>query len=164
MKNLQEKFLKLYNFAINLTYNITIIILILVLGFTLYRIFLDLGNLLFEKTIRLGVKDLITSVLTLIVVLELIRAFVEFFEHHRVRMEILLEILIAFGIREFMILVFQGKIESVDVFYWTLGIFVLVLGRSLTILIKPGGKRSPKIKFSRILKRKTKTDFSSSNT
>ncbi|MEZ0344695.1 MAG: phosphate-starvation-inducible PsiE family protein [Caldimicrobium sp.] len=161
MMSLQEKFLKFYNLAIKITYNITIIILIVVLAFILYRIFQDLGNLFIERTVRLGIKDLVTSVLTLIVVLELVRAFVEFFEHHRLRMEILLEVLIAFSIREFMILVFQGNLKGLDVLYWTLGIFMLVLGRSLAILIKPGKevlfksvikKTKRKIPFSRIYK------------
>ncbi len=96
-----------------------------------------------ERTARLGIKDLVISVLSLIVVLELMRAFVEYFEHHRVRMEILLEVLIAFGIREFMILIFQGKLDGVDVLYWTAGLFMLVLGRTLTIIVKPGGGKIP---------------------
>ncbi|MGB9761125.1 MAG: hypothetical protein C0197_06435 [Caldimicrobium thiodismutans] len=161
MKNLQEKFLKFYNTTINLTYNITILILIVVLVFIQIRIFLDLGNLLMEKTARLGVKELVTSVLTLIVVLELIRAFVEYFEHHRIRIEILLEVLIAFGIREFMILIFQEKIHAQDVLYWTLGIFVLVLGRSLSILIKPGITKVSQFKSLKANRRRLKSSDSS---
>lgn len=143
MKELQQKFLKFYNTAIQVTYNITIIILIIVLAVILFRIFQDLSSLMIERTARLGIKDLVISVLSLIVVLELMRAFVEYFEHHRVRMEILLEVLIAFGIREFMILIFQGKLDGVDVLYWTAGLFMLVLGRTLTIIVKPGGGKIP---------------------
>lgn len=156
MRDLQEQFLRFYNFAIRLTYNITIIILIIVLAVILFRIFQDLSHLLMERTARLGIKDLVTSVLTLIVVLELMRAFVEYFEHHRVRMEVLLEVLIAFGIREFMILIFQGKLEGVDILYWTAGLFMLVLGRSLTILVKPGGKILSRKRLFKPFRRKIK--------
>jgi len=44
-----------------------------------------------EATVRLGFKELVTNVLSLIVALELIRAFIEFFEHERTRVDILRE-------------------------------------------------------------------------
>jgi len=150
MTSLQEKFLKFYDFFIRIVYNITIIILMFVLLIILGRIVLELGALFFEESVRLGIKDLVTNVLSLIVILELVRAFVEYFEHHRLRMEILVEMLIAFCIREFMILIFQGKLSGIEVFYWTLGIFLLLLGRSLAIVIRPGGfKLFKKAKYKR---------------
>jgi len=152
--NLQQFFLRFYNLAIRLTYNITILILIVVLALILFKIFKELGSLFTEETVRLGIKDLVTSVLSLIVILELIRAFVEYFEHHRVRMEVLVEILIAFGIREFMILIFQGKLAGLDVFYWTLGLFLLILGRSLTIVFKPGPFKASRKRLTRFHKKK----------
>jgi len=150
MTSLQEKFLKLYDLSIKIVYNITIIILIFVLILILGRIVLEFSSIFLEESIRLGIKDLVTNVLSMIVILELVRAFVEYFEHHRVRMEILVEMLIAFCIREFMILIFQGKLSGIEVFYWTLGIFLLLLGRSLAIVIRPGGfKLFKKAKYKR---------------
>ncbi|BAU22901.1 hypothetical protein THC_0507 [Caldimicrobium thiodismutans] len=154
--NLQNYFLKLYTLSIRFTYNLAIIILILVLAVILIRIVFDLGFLISEKTIRLSIKELLVNVLSLIVILELVRAFVEYFEHHRLRMEVLLETLIAFSIREFMIFLFEGHAKEIEIFYWTLGIFLLVLARSLAIVIKPSlskGKRiSPIRSFRRNLK------------
>lgn len=153
--NLQNYFLRLYALSIRFTYNLAIIILILVLAVILIRIVLDLGFLISEKTIRLSIKELLVNVLSLIVILELVRAFVEYFEHHRLRLEVLLETLIAFSIREFMIFLFEGHAKEIEIFYWTLGIFLLVLARSLTIVIKPvlskGKRTSPIRRFRRKL-------------
>lgn len=135
--NLQNSFLRLYAISVKFAYNLAIIILILVLAIILVRIVLDLGFLITEKTVRLSIKELVINVLSLIVILELVRAFVEYFEHHRVRMEVLLETLLAFVIREFMIYLFEGKGKEIEIFYWTLGIFLLVLARSLTLVFKP---------------------------
>lgn len=154
--NLQNYFLKLYTLSIRFTYNLAIIILILVLAVILIRIVFDLGFLISEKTIRLSIKELLVNVLSLIVILELVRAFVEYFEHHRLRMEVLLETLIAFSIREFMIFLFEGHAKEIEIFYWTLGIFLLVLARSLAIVIKPSLSKGKRISPIRSFRRNFK--------
>ena len=79
----------------------------------------------------------VTNVLSIVIILELIRAFVDYFEHERVRMEILIEIAVAFMVREFMIYIFAGNLKGVDVLLWILGIFLLVGARTLTVVFKP---------------------------
>lgn len=63
----------------------------------------------------LRIKRVVTRVLTLIVVLEIVWAFLGIFEHHRLGMIFLLEGLIFFTICEFMVLNFQRKLEGLDV-------------------------------------------------
>jgi Hypothetical protein len=84
----------------------------------------------------LGFKELVTNVLSLIIVLELIRAFIEFFEHERVRVDILLEVLIAFVIREFMLHLFEGKLSGMDVFFWSFGIVSLIAARAISFFYR----------------------------
>lgn len=137
MWSLQNFFLKIYSTIIRVAYNLIIIILLFVTAVIIIRTVSELGYTITEKTVRLGIKELVINVLSLIVILELIRAFVEYFEHHQVHMEILIEAIIAFLIREFMIFLFEGKFSGLDVFLWALGIFFLVLARGVAILFKP---------------------------
>jgi len=106
---LQDVVSKLYKQFVRLAFNITIITLIIGLFVGIFRTTSELGLTLTEATVRLGFKELVTNVLSLIIVLELIRAFIDFFEHERIRMDILLEVLIAFVIREFMLHLFRVK-------------------------------------------------------
>lgn len=137
MFNLQNFFLKVYSNTIRIAYNLVIIILIFVTAVIIIRTVSELGYTITEKTVRLGIKELVINVLSLIVILELIRAFVEYFEHHQVHIEILIEAIIAFLIREFMIFLFEGKFSGTDIFLWSLGIFFLVFARGIAVIFKP---------------------------
>jgi len=121
---------------LNSLFNITIIVLIIGLFVGIFRTISELGLTITEATVRLGFKELVTNVLSLIIVLELIRAFIEFFEHERVRVAILLEVLIAFLIREFMLHLFEGKLSGIDVFFWSLGIVTLVGARVVSFFYR----------------------------
>jgi uncharacterized membrane protein (DUF373 family) len=132
----QELVSKLYKQFVRLAFNITIIILIIGLFVGIFRTISELGLTITEATVRLGFKELVTNVLSLIVVLELIRAFIDFFEHERVRVDILLEVLIAFVIREFMLHLFEGKLSGIDVFFWSFGIVSLIGARAVSFFYR----------------------------
>ncbi|MCD6489531.1 MAG: phosphate-starvation-inducible PsiE family protein [Thermodesulfobacterium sp.] len=137
MFNLQNKLLKFYSTTIKIAYNFVIIILLLVTAIIIIKTVSEIGYTITEKTVRLGIKELVINILSLIVILELIRAFVEYSEHSQVHIEILIEAIIAFLIREFMIFIFEKKFSGLDIFLWSLGIFFLVFSRGLAILFKP---------------------------
>ncbi|MCX8164790.1 MAG: phosphate-starvation-inducible PsiE family protein, partial [Aquificaceae bacterium] len=103
----------------------------------LVRTILEIGLLFTEATVRLSIKELLTNVLSLVIILELIRAFVDYFEYERVRIEVLVEILIAFMIREFMIFIFAGNVKAVEIALWALGIVLLLGARTLAVIFKP---------------------------
>jgi len=135
--DLQEKILKVYKLFTALAFNVAIIILLFSLAVGIIRTVLEIGLLFTEATVRLSIKELVTNVLSIVIILELIRAFVDYFEHERVRTEILIEIAVAFMVREFMIYIFAGNLKGVDVLLWILGIFLLVGARTLTVVFKP---------------------------
>lgn len=89
----------------------------------------------------LRLKDLITNVLSLVIVLELVRVFVEYFEFERVRLEALLEVGIALALRELLLLLFAEKFSGMDLFLWSLGILALVAGRTLAVRFPPERRR-----------------------
>jgi hypothetical protein len=45
--------------------------------------------------------------------------------------DILLEVLIAYLIREFMLHLFEGRLSGMDVFFWSFGIVTLVAARAI---------------------------------
>ncbi|QER41830.1 hypothetical protein F1847_03360 [Thermodesulfobacterium sp. TA1] len=125
-----------YKGIIKLAFNLAIIILIISLGIGIFKTIKDLTLVFTEPTVRASFKELVTNVLSLIVVLELIRAFVDYFEHEAVSIEILIEALIAFLIREFMIYLFEGKATGFEVFWWALGIVLVVFSRFIFVIYK----------------------------
>jgi uncharacterized membrane protein (DUF373 family) len=133
---MQEFVSKIYKGFMILAFNITIVVLIIGLFIGIYRTVLEIGLTASEATVRLGFKELVSNVLSLIIVFELIRAFIEFFEYERVRVEILLEVLIAFIIREFMLHLFEGKMSGSDVFFWSFGIAFLIVARFISLFYR----------------------------
>lgn len=133
----QDLPLSLYRRAIRLVFNLVLVALLIGLFVGVGRTFLELGLTLSEPTVRLGLKELITNVLSLVIVLELARVFVEYFEFERVRLEVLMEIGVALALRELLLLLFAEKLSGLDLFFWTLGILALVAGRTLAVQFSP---------------------------
>jgi len=150
LKKLEQPILGAYEIIIHIAFNIAIVILIFSLGVGIWKTIFKVGESFSASGAPLHFKELVINVLSLIVVLELIRAFVDYFEHERVRIEVLLEVLLAFVIREFMIHVFKGKISGSEMFFWSVGIVLVVIGRSLAIVFKPdrrtSGRDTPRLK------------------
>jgi uncharacterized membrane protein (DUF373 family) len=133
----QDLLLSLYRRAIRLVFNLVVVALLIGLFVGVVRTFLELGLTVTEPTVRLGLKDLVTNVLSLVIVLELVRVFVEYFEFERVRLEVLLEIAVALTLRELLLNLFAEKLSGLDLFLWTLGILALVAGRTLAVRFSP---------------------------
>jgi uncharacterized membrane protein (DUF373 family) len=133
----QDLLLSLYRRATRLVFNLVVVALLIGLFVGVVRTFLELGLTVTEPTVRLGLKDLLTNVLSLVIVLELVRVFVEYFEFERVRLEVLLEIAVALTLRELLLNLFAEKLSGLDLFLWTLGILALVAGRTLAVRFSP---------------------------
>ena len=81
LKKFEQPVLYTYTAIIHIAFNIAILILIFSLGVGIWKTIAKLSLTFTESTVRLSFKELVTNVLSLIVVLELIRAFVDYFEH-----------------------------------------------------------------------------------
>ncbi|HIE32532.1 MAG TPA: hypothetical protein EYP81_00575 [Thermodesulfobacteriaceae bacterium] len=137
MRSKRNKLHTMYGWVIDVVFCVIIFALLIALVIGVIRTFFEISLTITEPTIRLGFKDLITSVLSLIVVLELVRAFVDYFEHDRVRLEILVEVVIAFCLREMLLYIFEGKIEGLDTMLWAGAILLLIIGRTLAVVYSP---------------------------
>lgn len=132
-KSLQQSILRGFRLTVQLIFNLAILALLLGLLVGVGRTLLELGLALSEPSVRLGLKDLITNVLSLVVMLELVRAFVEYFEYERIRLEVLLEVGVAFVLREMLLGLFGGEIRGVEVLLWSGGLLALVAARALAV-------------------------------
>lgn len=138
--SLQQALLRNFRLTIQLIYNLAILALLLGLLIGVARTLLELGLALSEPTVRLGLKELITNVLSLVVMLELVRAFVEYFEFERIRLEVLLEVGVTFVLREMLLGLFGGDIGGVEVLWWSGGLLALVGARTLAVHYPGRGK------------------------
>ncbi|GIW31981.1 MAG: hypothetical protein KatS3mg071_2155 [Meiothermus sp.] len=136
----QRGLLELFKVVTRVIFNLVLVALLVGLLVSVTRTLLDLGLAVSQPTVRLGLKDLVTNVLSMVIVIELVRAFVDYFEFDRIRAEILVEVAVAFVLREMMLGLFAGEIKGLDVLVWSLGILALIGARALAIAF-PYGKR-----------------------
>lgn len=129
----QQNLLDIFRIITRVIFNLALVALLIGLLVSVGRTLMDLGLAVSQPTVRLGLKDLVTNTLSLVVVLELVRAFVDYFEYDRIRAEILVEVAVIFVLREMMLGLFSGDIKGADVLIWSAGILALMGARALAI-------------------------------
>ncbi|RIH87825.1 Phosphate-starvation-inducible E [Meiothermus luteus] len=139
----QKNLLMFFRIVTRIIFNLALVALLVGLLVSVARTLLDLGLAFSQPTVRLGLKDLVTNILSLVVVLELVRAFVDYFEYERIRAEILVEVAVVFVLREMMLGLFSGDIRGADVLVWSAGILALIGARALAIAFPYGKERKP---------------------
>jgi uncharacterized membrane protein (DUF373 family) len=111
------------------------VILALVIGTA--RIFLDMGKI-YSGSIDAGFNILVTDILGMIVVLELFKGLLEYFELHRVRITLMADMTLIFVLRELMIALYQHKLDWEEVVAMSLLITALGGLRIMAIVRSPG--------------------------
>ncbi len=129
----QQRALNIFRAVTRIIFNLALVALLIGLLVSVGRTLLELGLAFTQPTVRLGLKDLVTNILSLVVVLELVRAFVDYFEFDRIRAEILVEVAVVFVLREMMLGLFAGEIKGLDVLVWSASILALIGARALAI-------------------------------
>lgn len=111
------------------------VIIALVIGTA--RIFLDMGKI-YSTSIEAGFNILVTDILGMIVVLELFKGLLEYFELHRVRITLMADMTLIFIMRELMIALYQHKLEWQELIAMSLLITALGGLRVMAIIRSPG--------------------------
>jgi len=132
---------RFYRLSIQLAFNIVVVVLVLGLFVGVARILLGLGQTLGGHNLAEAFQLLISDALTLVVVIELVRTFVDYFEWQRVRIHVLLDAGAVFVLRELFIGLHNQKIDSLGVLLWAGGVLVLVAARTLALKFQPEGPR-----------------------
>lgn len=110
------------------------VILALVIGTA--RIFLDMGKI-YSGSIDAGFNILVTDILGMIVVLELFKGLLEYFELHRVRITLMADMTLIFILRELMIALYQHKMDWKELLAISLLITALGGLRVMAIIRSP---------------------------
>ena len=119
--------------------NILILFIILVLSIGLVRILLGMNIFFTKQPIGQSFNIVVTDILTFLLIIELFRSFIDYFEVHRFRLNTMIDPAIVFVIRELII-----KLYDQQSFQWTMpvafGLLILCLGivRSLAVYFSPG--------------------------
>jgi uncharacterized membrane protein (DUF373 family) len=111
------------------------VILALVIGTA--RIFLDMGKI-YSGSIDTGFNVLVTDILGMIVVLELFRGLLEYFELKRVRITLMADMTLIAIMRVLMIALYQHELEWQELIAMSLLITALGGLRVMAIIRSPG--------------------------
>lgn len=134
---MQKFLLFFFRVAVNVAFNLIIILLLIGLGVEIVRSVWELTPGLTKNVSAWSFRDLVGRILSLVVILELLRAFVEYFQFDRIRLHVLLEAGAAFVLRELMLSLLDEKISGLNVLIWSLAVIILVLGRTIALLYPP---------------------------
>ncbi len=131
----------LFRKSIRFIVNVLILFIIVVLGIGLVKTIYGIRSVLAAKTLGYVFNKVVTDILTFLVIIELFRSFVDFFEVHRFRLNTMIDPAIVFVIRELIIRLYEEK-EIPWVSLMALGFVVLTLGivRTLAVLYSPGSQ------------------------
>ncbi|MDD4933740.1 MAG: phosphate-starvation-inducible PsiE family protein [Methylacidiphilaceae bacterium] len=140
----QKVLLRFFRIAVATAFNLIILLLLFGLGIEIARSLWELAPTLIGAAPGWSFRDLVGRTLSLVVLLELLRAFVEYFQFDRIRLHVLLEAAAAFVLRELMLSLFDEKISGINVLIWSVAVVVLVLGRTIALFSPPLPGASPK--------------------
>ncbi|HGY10293.1 MAG TPA: hypothetical protein ENK37_09650 [Oceanithermus profundus] len=128
---------RIYKLSLQVAFNLAIVVLVLGMFVGVWRVLANLGRTLGPGTTPQAFQTLITDALTLLVVIELVRTFVDYFEWERVRIHVLLDAGAIFLLRELIIKIYAHEYQGLDAFWWTGAILLLMLARTLAVRWPP---------------------------
>ncbi len=130
------------------------IILVLIIG--LARTLYSMRTILVDKPLGQAFDNIVTDILTFLVIIELFRSFIEYFEAHRFRLNTMIDPAIVFVIRELIVKLYDTGHLQWEILM-ALGFVVICLGvvRTLAVQFSPDeDKKSQECKHSSITTQK----------
>ena len=118
------------------------IIMVLVVG--LFQTLYEIGEFLFKRPLGQSFNVIVVDILTFLVIIELFRSFIAYFEVHRFRLSTMIDPAIVFVIRELIVKLYGAQDigwEKITAF----GFLLLCLGiiRTLAVKYSPGDDAPP---------------------
>jgi uncharacterized membrane protein (DUF373 family) len=117
---------------------IPLVIVALMMGIA--KVFLDLWAVWNSPTIASGFDILVTDVLSMLVVIELLRSIIEYFEVHRIKITFILDAGVVFVLREVMIGLYKHSIGAAEI--GALAALLLVMGTFRIAVVRFSSPRS----------------------
>jgi Predicted membrane protein len=127
-----------FNLAIKVIVVILTVFIIAVLFVGLFQTIWEIKELVFTKSIGQSFNVIVINILTFLVIIELFRSFVVYFETHRFRLSTMIDPAIIFVIRELIIKLYGQQNMSWETIA-AFGFLLLCLGiiRSLAVQYSP---------------------------
>ena len=132
-----------FNLAIKSIVIILTVFIIVVLVVGLVNTICEIKEFLFTKSIGQSFNVIVVNILTFLVIIELFRSFVVYFETHRFRLNTMIDPAIIFVIRELIVKLYGEQTISYEVIM-AFGFLLLSLGviRSLAVKYSPSDEKS----------------------
>ncbi len=123
--------------------NVLVAFIILVLSIGLIRTLLGIKIFFINQPVGESFHTVVTDILTFLVIIELFRSFIDYFESHRFRLNTMIDPAIVFVIRELIVKLYENQgldFEALSGF----GVLILCLGlvRTLAVRFSPGEEGS----------------------
>jgi uncharacterized membrane protein (DUF373 family) len=129
--------MKYFKKVVDIIIKLMIPLVILALMVGIAKIFLDLKLVFESPTIAAGFNILVTNILSMFVVIELLKGIIEYFELQRLRLTLIVDAALVFILREVMIIIYQQKMNPVEIASLA-GLLAVIGGlRTLAILYSP---------------------------
>lgn len=125
----------LFNRIVKLIFSAILVALIIALVIGCGKLFLGIWATITTPGITGRYLDLITDVLTLFVLVELSKSLVDYFHANRLRMTFIVDAAIVFIVREIMIMLFQHKADTSEIYAISALLLVLTILRIGSILM-----------------------------
>jgi len=133
--------LTFFNRVMDLFFKLLIFFVLLVLGMGLFRLFLEVWEVMAHRDLKEAFGFTVTNLLTFFVLLELFKSLVEYFREHRLKLTFIVDATLVFILREIMIGLYQHQSPPLQLA--ALSFLALVFGvlRTLTIVYSPMERR-----------------------
>src|SRR5258706_5077305 len=130
-----------FNRVIDLCFKAMIVLVVLMLGLGLARLFLEVCQIMPGRDPKEAFGYTVTSLLTFFIILELFKSLIEYFREHRLKLTLIVDGTLVFVLREIMIGLYQH--QSTPWLLAALAFLALVLGglRTLAIIYSPMERR-----------------------
>ncbi len=135
----QSGTLPLFRLAVKVVINVLVLIIIAVLFLGLWQVIIQIRNLFHLHDLNTFITHTVANILSLLVVIEIFKGFIEYQEIHRFRLHSLIDSGFVFVLRELFVELFEGKILHQFSAFLGFACIFLSLGivRSLAIKISP---------------------------
>ena len=138
---MKDLILRIYDHAIDVIIIGLVLVMIVVMGFALFDVLLDVWRLIPDlKTNTVNAddfRDLIVNVLSAFVVIELFNTFTSYVKTRNVRLTQLLDVTVVFALREMLVKLYASSLSSGQMIGLCVTVILLVIARSLTGRLPP---------------------------
>jgi uncharacterized membrane protein (DUF373 family) len=134
----------IFRWAVRSIVIVLTLIIILVLAVGLLRTLYGIRTIFSIAPIGQSFDNVVIDILTFLVIIELFRSFIDYFESHRFRLNTMIDPAIVFVIRELVVKLYEpAGIDGITIIAFAVLLLSLGIVRSLAVKYSPGEEGLP---------------------